>query len=73
MSALADRALEALRMLAGQLADAAQFGHLEQALVADVACAQGHVAAQGAGKQRQVVGDVADLVAQVGHVDLPLV
>ncbi|CAH0130340.1 hypothetical protein SRABI112_00191 [Pseudomonas mediterranea] len=73
LAAFAHRAVEALGMLAGQFADAGQFRHFEHARVADVAGAEGQVVAQTAGQQRQVMGDIADLLAQVGDVQLPQV
>ncbi|MCY1501967.1 hypothetical protein D9M68_360560 [compost metagenome] len=57
-------------MLPGQFGDAGQLGHFEHPRVADMARAEGDVVAQAAGQQRQVVGDVADLLAQVGDVEL---
>ncbi|MCY1410125.1 hypothetical protein D9M71_254900 [compost metagenome] len=60
-------------MLARQFADAGQLRHFEHARITHVARTQGQVVAQAAGQQRQVVGDVADLLAQVGDIQLPQV
>ncbi|MCY1439132.1 hypothetical protein D9M71_553530 [compost metagenome] len=57
-------------MLARQFADAGQLRHFEHACIADVACTQGQVIAQAAGQQWQVVGHVANLLAQVGDIQL---
>ncbi len=73
LAALAHRAVEALGMLAGQFADAGQFRHFEHACIADVAGPEGQVVAQATGQQRQVMGDIADLLAQVGDIQLPQV
>ncbi|MNT55086.1 hypothetical protein D3C72_1922940 [compost metagenome] len=62
-----------MRVLPGQFGDAGHFRHFEHASVTDIARAEGQVVAQAAGQQRQVVGDVADLMAQVGDVQLPQV
>lgn len=70
LAAFAYRAVEALRMLAGQVHHAGKLGDFEHARVADVTGAEGQVVAQAAGQQWQVVGDVADLMAQVGDVEL---
>ena len=66
----ANGAVKALWMLAGQLGDAGDTGNLQHVFVTDVVGAEGQVVAQAAGQQRQVVGDVANLVTQVSHIQL---
>ncbi|MNK82734.1 hypothetical protein D3C87_1025190 [compost metagenome] len=70
MPALAHRPVETLRMLAGKFGNAGQFGDFEHPRIADVACAEGQVVTQAAGQQRQIVSDVADLLAQVSDIEL---
>jgi len=59
-----------LRMQSGKFMHAGQFCGLQHHFVVHVACARDEVVAQGAGQQLDVLGHVADVVAQFADIDL---
>ncbi|MNF49491.1 hypothetical protein D3C84_307630 [compost metagenome] len=70
LATLADLQLVALGVQAGEFVHAGQLGGLQHLLVLHVACAGHQVVAQGAGEQLDVLGHIADVVAQVADVQL---
>ncbi|MCY1359782.1 hypothetical protein D9M69_463770 [compost metagenome] len=70
LPALADLQLITLRMQARILVDAGQFCGLQHQFVLDIPRTGNQVVAQGAGEQLNVLGHVADVVAQLADVDL---